>query len=100
MGRNAVAAVNQRGNRGCQLNGRYLEGLAKGYGRQLHQTDVFRLVHDSPGLSRQIHICFGKKPELVKISVVIVRSQPQPHRNEYGVAGVHGSLDKVFCPVT
>ena len=97
---NPVPSVYQGGYRCGKLNGRYLKGLAEGNGSQLHQADIFQLVHDRSGLSRQIHIGFVQKPELIKISVIIVRSQTQPHRNKNRVAGIHGSLDKGFCPVT
>lgn len=88
----ARASVDQGGRRCNELDRRDLKRLPKRDGRQLHRSDLIRLVHDRPRLTRQINPSLSQQTKLLKILIVPLRSQPLPDIDQNRIAGIHHSL--------
>ena len=88
----ARASVDQGGCRCNELDRRDLKRLPKRDGRQLHRSDLIRLVHDRPRLTRKINPSLSQQTKLLKILIVPLRSQPLSDIDQNRIAGIHHSL--------
>ena len=95
----AVSSINNRRNCRGKLYGRDLERLTEGDCCKLHRLHVLHFVHNGSRFPGQIHTGFIFKAKPGKILIILLYSQPQPHRNKHRITAIHGGLNKILSAV-